>query len=170
MFCLRRKVFRRTYNLAVLMRQVVLGVANRRFVRKAVTGGLGRRVALRFVAGEDLSHALEVIRGLNGMGAEVSIDFLGENVVASAQAEEATEACAQAIDLIHTERLRANLSVKLTQLGVDIDAAQAHANAERLVARAAEAGTSVTLDMEDHSYTDRTIDVCLRLNRAHPGA
>jgi proline dehydrogenase len=152
------------------MRSVVLGIANRRFVRKAVTGGLGRRVALRFVAGEDLSHALDVIRSLNRMGADVSIDFLGENVVASAQAKEATEVCAQAIDLIHAEQLHANLSVKLTQLGLDIDAAQAYANAERLVGRAAESGTAVTLDMEDHPYTDRTIDAYLRLARAQPGA
>ena len=101
------------------MRSVVLGIANRRFVRKAVTGGLGRRVALRFVAGEDLSHALDVIRSLNRMGADVSIDFLGENVVESRQAREAMEVSEAVINMIHTEHLRANLSVKPCAGGED---------------------------------------------------
>jgi proline dehydrogenase len=139
-------------------------------VRKAVTGGLGRRVALRFVAGEDLEHAVEVIRTLNRTGAAVSIDFLGENVVDPGQAKAAVRVCLEAIDRVQAERLRANLSIKLTQLGLDVDASDAFGNAEQVVARAAEAGTSVTLDMEDHRYTDRTIDACLRLARSHPEA
>src|ERR1041384_1441376 len=78
------------YHRAVL-RTVVLGVANRPAVRRAVTGGLGRRVALRFVAGEDLEHALSTIRRLNESGATVSIDCLGENVTDLDQAAAARD-------------------------------------------------------------------------------
>ena len=66
-----------------MLRSVVLSVANRPAVRKAVTGGIGRRVALRFVAGEELDHAIKVVEELNERGFDVSLDYLGENVTAT---------------------------------------------------------------------------------------
>jgi proline dehydrogenase len=152
-----------------VLRQVVLGIAERRSVRKLATGGVGRRVALRFVAGETLDQALEVIRSLNARGAEVSIDHLGENVTDPSMAERATQAYEQALNRIAAEALRANVSVKLTQMGLDVDGRLAYANVARVTSRARETGTTVTLDMEDHRYTDRTIDACLRLTGAFPG-
>jgi proline dehydrogenase len=153
-----------------VLRSVVLGVANRPAIKRAVTGGIGRKVALRFVAGEDLEHALEVIRSLNASGADVSIDHLGENVTDLTQAASAAGVYRAAIDHIRSDGLRANVSIKLTQMGLDVDQRAATSNVEALVAAAHAAGTSVTLDMEDHAYTDRTVDTCLRLARDHPGA
>jgi proline dehydrogenase len=153
-----------------VLRGTVLGIANRPWVRKVATGGLGRRVALRFVAGETLDDAIEVIARLNGMGASVSIDYLGENVADPSQARAAADVYREAIERIAGRGLDADVSVKLTQLGLDVDPSLAYANAESVVARAAVAGTAVTLDMEDHRSTDRTVDAALRLSGAHPGS
>lgn len=153
-----------------MLRQVVLGVANRRAVRRLATGGAGRRVALRFVAGEGLEDAMRVVRRLNADGFAVSLDCLGENVSDPAMAADAKKTYLASLDRIAADGSRASVSVKLTQMGLDVDAALARENTEALVARAAEAGTSVTLDMEDHRYTDRTIEMCVALAQAYPGA
>lgn len=121
-----------------MLRGLVLALANRQRVRRIVTGGAGRRVALRFVAGEELEDA-----------------------------RAAAEAYRSILARIEAAGLPADLSVKLTQMGLDIDPNVALGNAALVVLRAAEAGTSVTLDMEDHAYTDRTIEACLRLARVH---
>jgi proline dehydrogenase len=152
-----------------VFRRAVLGVANRKLLRRAVTGGAGRRVALRFVAGEDLEDAVAVTRSLNEAGATVSLDYLGENVAERVQAEAATDTYRRTLDRVDEESLDAGVSVKLTQIGLDLDPELAHRNAEAVVARAARAGRAVTLDMEDHRYTERTVEECLRLAEAHPG-
>jgi proline dehydrogenase len=134
-----------------------------------VTGGVGRRVALRFVAGEDLEDALAVVKSLNERDMSASLDYLGENIHDAAAAQAAADTYRKAIERISSAGLRANLSVKLTQLGLDLDPEVALGNAALVAARAAEADTTLTLDMEDHRYTDRTIDTCLRLAHRYPG-
>lgn len=150
------------------IRSVILAVANRPIVKRLVTGGVGRRMALRFVAGEDLEDALKVVKALNERGMTASIDYLGENVTDAAAAQAATRVYLSAIDRISSTGLRANLSAKLTQMGLDIDEEFALGNAAVVAARAAEAGSTLTLDMEDHRYTDRTIDTALRLAHRYP--
>jgi proline dehydrogenase len=152
-----------------VLRAFILGIADNPLVKRIATSGIGRAVALRFVAGEDLSQALDVIRKLNAAGSTVSIDHLGENVTDLDQAKAATEVTLRALDAIEAESLKANVSIKLTQLGLDVDREAALANVEQIVARAATARTTVTLDMEDHRYTDRTIDTCVALAAEHPG-
>ncbi|HVL32049.1 MAG TPA: proline dehydrogenase family protein [Actinomycetota bacterium] len=153
-----------------MLRDLVLGIANSKAIRSAVTGGLGRKVALRFVAGETLDDAITAVAALNADGFDVSLDHLGENISDVAQADSATQMYLAAIDRIEGGNLRANVSVKLTQLGLDLDEGLATAGAHAIVARAASVGTSVTLDMEDHRYTDRTIDACIALSRRFPHA
>jgi proline dehydrogenase len=150
-------------------RGLVLALAGHPAVRRLVTGGVGRPVALRFVAGEELEDALAVVKALNARGAGASLDYLGENVRDAAAAHAAAEVYRTAIERVEAAGLRATLSVKLTQLGLDIDPEVALGNAALVVARAAEGDSSVTFDMEDHRYTDRTIDACLRLAHRHPG-
>ena len=150
------------------LRSFILAVANRPIVRRLVTGGVGRRVALRFVAGEDLEDALKVVKGLNERGMTASIDHLGENVTDATAAQAATDVYRNAIERVEAAGLRANLSVKLTQMGLDIDEEFALGNAAVVAARTAEAGSTVTLDMEDHRYTGRTIDTALRLAHRYP--
>jgi proline dehydrogenase len=153
-----------------VLRSIVLGVANRRFARRMATGGLGRRVALRFVAGEDVDHAINAIRAINEEGASASVDYLGENVTDLEQAKAAAGVYLATLDRIATEGLSSGISVKLTQLGLDIDGSHAFDLIEGIVARAAEIRTAVTLDMEDHRYTERTVETAVRLGTSHPGA
>ncbi|MGZ4141907.1 MAG: proline dehydrogenase family protein [Actinomycetota bacterium] len=153
-----------------MFRSVVLGVANRRFVRRAVTGGIGRKVALRFVAGEDLDHAIDAIRTISQTHMTVTLDHLGENVTEIEQAKAAAGVYLAALDRIAAEQLPSGISVKLTQLGLDVDPGQAFDLVQGVVARAAEAKIAVTLDMEDHNYTERTVEIALRLGRSYPGA
>jgi proline dehydrogenase len=152
-----------------VLRSVVLGVANRKFVRRLATGGLGRKVALRFVAGEDIDHAIDAIRAVNEEGASASVDYLGENVTDLEQAKAAASVYLATLDRIATEGLSAGISVKLTQLGLDVDGSHAYDLIEGIVARAAEIRTNVTLDMEDHRYTERTVETAVRLSTSHPG-
>ena len=152
-----------------MLRSLILGITNRPFVRRMATGRAGRRVARRFVAGEDIEDALKVVKTLNERGMTASLDYLGENVTDAAAAQAATDVYRSAIERIEAAGLRGNLSVKLTQMGLDLDPEVALGNTALVVARAAEADSSVTLDMEDHRYTDLTIDTCLRLAHHHPG-
>lgn len=135
-----------------------------------MTGGAGRQVALRFVAGEKLEDAIEVTRALNRDGADVSLDHLGEGITDPGRAKAAAGSYLAALAEITRYSLSANLSVKLTQLGLDVDPGACAVHAEEITAAAAAAGTSVTLDMEDHHYTDRTLTACISLARAHPFA
>src|SRR5687767_11939438 len=100
------------------MRSALLRIAHYPVVRRIATGGVGRRVSLRFVAGEDLDEALAVTKALNGRGMMVSLDHLGENVTDAAEALRATEDYLKAIERIEAAGLTANISVKLTQLGL----------------------------------------------------
>jgi proline dehydrogenase len=151
-----------------MLRNLILAVTNRPLIRRVATGPVGKRVALRFVAGEDIEDALEVVKALNERGLTASLDYLGENVRDAAAAQVAADTYRAAIERIEAAGLRANLSVKLTQMGLDLDPEVALGNAAVVAARAAEADTTVTLDMEDHRYTDRTIDTCLRLAHRYP--
>lgn len=150
------------------MRRFIMAVADLPAVRRLMTGGAGRRVALRFVAGEDLEDALKVVKALNERDMTASIDYLGENVTDAAKAAAATEAYLEAIQRVEAAGLRANQSAKLTQMGLDIDEEVALGNAAVVAARAAEGGSTLTLDMEDHRYTGRTIDTALRLAHRYP--
>jgi len=153
-----------------MLRSVVLGVANRGAIRRAVTGGLGREVALRFVAGEQLGDAIETVREINRAGAAVSLDHLGEGITDPNQAQSAAESYLDTLRRIAADGLVANVSVKLTQLGLDVDPGACNGYAARIVEAAAAAGTTATFDMEDHHYTDRTIETTIELARRHPGA
>jgi len=151
-----------------MLRNLILGITNRPTVRRLATGRAGRVVARRFVAGETIDDALGVVRGLNERGMTASLDYLGENVHDSAAAVAAAGTYRSALEQISTARLRANLSVKLTQMGLELDPEVALGNAALVAARAAEADTTVTLDMEDHRFTELTVDTCLRLAHRYP--
>lgn len=151
------------------MRGLILGVAERPFIRGLATGGAGRRVALRFVAGETIDDGMSVARRLQSDGFSVSLDYLGENVTSLAEAQDATKVYLELIERLASDSVNGNVSVKLTQLGLDVDEDAAMANALALTELAAAKQSSVTLDMEDHRYTDRTIEACLKLDAQYPG-
>lgn len=151
-----------------MMRSAVLSVTERSSIRRLVTETrAGRAVAERFVAGDTLPDAVAVARSLNAAGMVVSLDHLGEHVRAIEEAERATGAYLECLEAIASEELDANISVKLTQLGMGLDDGVASANLERLAAAAAASGTTVTVDMEESAHTGTTIDIYEAVQRIH---
>lgn len=143
-----------------MMRAAVLSVTERTAIRRLVTETrMGRAVAERFVAGDRLSDAVAVTHALNEAGMTVSMDHLGEHVAAIDEAERATGAYLDCLDAIEDEGLDANISVKLTQLGMGLDDDVAAKNLERLAVAANRAGTTVTVDMEESEHTSTTIAI-----------
>lgn len=121
------------------------------------TSSLAQRLATRFVAGETLDQALAVARKLNAEGITVTLDHLGESVSTLAEAAEARDVYLRTLDAIHTHGIQGNVSLKLTQFGLDLSYEQCLANLDQLVRRAAELGSFVRVDMESSGYTDRTL-------------
>jgi proline dehydrogenase len=138
----------------------LLYLSRRRGVQRFVSGNpIAFRAASRFVAGSTLEEALAVARDLNARGIEVSLDHLGENVTAVADARQATEDYLAAFERIARGNLRANVSVKLTQLGLDVDEALCRSLLEQIVRRADHLHNFVRVDMEGSAYTQRTLDI-----------
>lgn len=127
---------------------------------------LVRHLADRYMAGETLEDAVAAVRRLNGQGTMATIDVLGEFIRTPAEAEATATAYERVLDAIAAERLDANVSVKLSGLGIEID----HALAERMMARVLDSserhGIFVRIDMEDSALTDRTLRVYRDLREA----
>jgi proline dehydrogenase len=124
-----------------------------------------RRTAWRFVAGETLNDAIRAAREANLQGIKASLDLLGENTLSREDAVKATEEILGMLDRIQTEKVDCNVSVKLTQLGLDLDTDFCRQNLTRIVGHAAELGSFIRVDMEDSNYTGRTLDVVLQTHR-----
>ena len=128
---------------------------SRRLQNAALHHPVLRRAALRFVAGERLPDALEAIRRLNAAGLTATVDFLGEGVTTAARAEASGDTYIRILDALREGGVQSNLSLKLTQLGLDVDPPLCRAILRRILDRAGE--TFVRIDMESSQYTDRTL-------------
>ena len=149
----------------------LLAVTNRSTVRKLFAESTtGRRLSLRFVAGETLDEAAAAARKLNEAGAQVSLDHLGEHVAGTDAAAEARDDYLECLDRIHADRLDANISVKLTQLGLGLNDDLAVESLRALAARAAEGGTTVTVDMEESELVERTVTAFEAVQSEHGNA
>ena len=105
-----------------MLRSILLYLSDKETPKKILTGhALGRRMAARFIAGEELEDALQVVRRLNAEGFMVTLDLLGESVQGAAEAEAACQAYVHILDRLAVEGLNSHVSVKLTQLGLAID-------------------------------------------------
>jgi proline dehydrogenase len=124
-------------------------------VPKAIVG----RVARRYVAGEKLDDALAVVEQLAGEGAMATLDLLGEEVSERSKATAATDEYVRMLDDIAARSLPSNVSIKLTSLGLQVDADFCRDNVLRIVTAAARHGNFVRIDMEDHTTTDRTLAI-----------
>jgi proline dehydrogenase len=131
---------------------------------------LGRRVALRFVAGERLEEGIGAARSLDRRGIAAMLDHLGENVTSVAQASTAADGYVLALKRIReSEGLDCNIAIKLTQLGLDLSMDLCLENTERVLAAAEPAGIQVMIDMESSEYVDRTLEALRRLRVRHDG-
>jgi proline dehydrogenase len=143
-----------------LIVKVVLAITRWRWVRWLFTETrVGRRVALRFVAGETLDEAVVAARRCNEAGLTVSLDHLGEHVTDRRTAEAARDDYLACLDRIAAEGLDANISIKLTQLGLGLDDDLCAQSLEALANRAAELSLTVTIDMEESAHTSVTLDM-----------
>jgi proline dehydrogenase len=124
----------------------------------------------RFVAGQRTADALRVTRELVGDGLKVTLDYLGEDTLTADQAEHTRDEYAKLLGQLQEAELApaAEVSVKLSALGQKFDEKLAEANARTICAAAAAAGTTVTLDMEDHETTDSTLEMLSRLRSDYP--
>jgi proline dehydrogenase len=141
-----------------LLRAPVLKVTEASWFRRAATGGLGWRVASRFVAGDTLDAAIETARALDRRRSATILDHLGENVTVPEHAAQALAAYLRALERVETEQtLDVAISVKLTQLGLDFSNELTIANLGAVVEAAN--GRLVMIDMESSPYVDRTLEV-----------
>lgn len=124
----------------------------------------GRRISSRFVAGMQVEDAIQACRELNAKGMYVTLDALGENVHTETQARDSGATYDRLLDAIEKEHLDANVSLKLTQMGMDLSPALTEEIVGALVQRAAAMGSFVRLDMEGTPYTDATIAMTQRLH------
>jgi len=121
------------------------------------TSAMARRLAARFVAGDALADGLEAGRRINREGIAVTFDRLGESVTSLAEAEVSRDEYLRVLDEISNHHLDANVSIKLTQFGMDISEQACRANVEQLVRSARDRNGFVRIDMESSEYTDRTL-------------
>jgi proline dehydrogenase len=143
-----------------LLKGTLLYLANRRPVyRMVMRHDLLRGLTQRYVAGEELEDGVVVAETLNTQGLLVSLDHLGESVSNPAAAGRATTAYLDALEAISTEQVEGNISLKLTQLGLDLSHELCVTHLRSILERARELDTFVRIDMESSAYTQRTLDV-----------
>ncbi len=130
---------------------------------------MGQRLSSRFVAGMSVEAALEAAAAANREGITASLDSLGESVLDAAQAEASAAVYHRLLDEIARRGLKANVSVKLTQVGMDLDPALAERIVGEMVAHADRTDSFVRIDMEGSEYTEATIALTERLNARWPG-
>jgi proline dehydrogenase len=145
------------------MRALLLFLAQREGIKKFILRfRIFRKTAFRFVAGETLPDALRAVHEANRLGMRASLDLLGENVQSRDHARHATQEVLEMLDAIHAEKADCNISVKLTQLGLDLDREFCYQNLREIVTRAASQGNFVRVDMEGSRYTQPTLDLVFR--------
>ena len=141
-----------------MLRSFLIYLSKASWAQKFVSSwGLAWKTASRFVAGTRIEDAIVAIRELNAKGINVTLDHLGENTSKPEEASEATDEILNTLDEINKSKLCANVSIKLTQIGLGLDENLCGQNLERIIAKAKEYGNFIRIDMEDTPYTDKTI-------------
>ncbi|HUS16765.1 MAG TPA: proline dehydrogenase family protein [Chloroflexia bacterium] len=147
-----------------MLRQGFLTLSQSKGLRDfAVANPLARKVARRFVAGEQLDEAVRVIADLNRRGMFATFDLLGENVNTREDADATADAYLALLDAIERNKLKSNVSLKLTAMGLDLGESIAVDNLRRILDRARQYGKFVRIDMEGSEYTDVTLAIFRRL-------
>ena len=151
-----------------MLRALFISLSESRWLRgMAERSGVGRRLSSRFVAGTQVEDALRVTQVVNRAGLSVSVDNLGENVTNADEACDSAQLYHQMLDEISSRGLNANVSLKLTHMGLDVDEQLARDLVTGLVAKAAamQPPNFVRVDMEGSPYTQRTLDFVHELHR-----
>src|ERR1700744_1294749 len=158
-----------------ISRSMFIALSRNKALRQFMeNSSFGVRLSSRFVAGKTVNEVLAAAAAVNRQGISTTLDSLGENVHSPQEAQQAAEVYHRLLDAIQQRQLDANVSVKLTQMGMDLDPELAYAMAASLVTHAVAAKTFVRIDMEGSDYTQATIDMVSKLNalnanRGHVG-
>lgn len=151
-----------------VLRAFFIALSESRSLRRiAESSRIGQRTSSRFVAGKEVSDAIRAAAAVNQFGAGVSIDNLGENVTNAEEARASAQLYHSLLDEIAARKLNANVSLKLTHMGLDVDEKMAYDIVRGLVAKAANMSPKnfVRVDMEGSPYTQRTLDFVHELHR-----
>lgn len=125
-------------------------------------------LAKRYIAGANMEDAVKAAERLNSLSIAATIDNLGENVSSAKEAEDAVGEYISLLALIKQSRVHSAISLKLTHLGLDLSEAIAIKNAEAVIRKAAELNNFVRFDMEGSEYTQKTLDIFLKLRSGYP--
>jgi proline dehydrogenase len=148
-----------------IVRSLLIFLSRRKLLRKWMeTSTLAKRFSARFIAGSNLDEALAVCRELNAENITVTLDVLGESISTLDEAAGARDAYLRAISSIHEKRIQGNVSLKLSQFGIDLSGDVCRANVGQLVEKAAALDSFVRVDMESSKYVDRTLDLVCDLH------
>jgi proline dehydrogenase len=143
-----------------ILRDTFLAMSTNSLVRRFVVAfPLSRIVSRRFVAGETLDEAIQVVKKLNAQNMQVTFDQLGESVSRESEAREAKEGYLRALDAIAVNKVSSHVSVKLTQMGLDLSPDLCLDNMRQIITRAKAIGTFVRIDMEDSARTQATLNI-----------
>lgn len=148
------------------LRKAILASSGSPRVRRFADRHGLRLGASRFVAGEDLNACVAVLHRLNERGLYANTTLLGEDVLDEAEARAVADEYLVIVQRLHDEELRANVALKLTHLGLDVDEELGYENVARVVQRAAELGTFIRIDMEYSALVDPTLRFYRRLREA----
>ena len=159
-----RPILRQVYWMPILRSTLIALSRNTRLRSFCERSSLGHQLSSRFVAGMEIDEALNVATAVNKQGMHVTLDSLGESVVSAEAAHKAAEIYHQLLDAIAERRLDANISVKLTQMGLGLDPQLAESIATSLAEHAQATGNFLRIDMEDSPLTQITIDIVRRIN------
>lgn len=151
------------------MRSLFIKLSESRRLRGiAEDSAIGRKLSRRFVAGTTIQDALQATREVNALGLSVSVDNLGENVTSIEEAKHSAQLYHEMLEAIQENGLNANVSLKLTHMGLDVDPGVARMVTQEIVEHAARLGSFVRVDMEGSAYTQKTLDFVRELH-AVPG-
>ena len=153
-----------------ILRSAFIALSRNRSLRDFCENSrIGVRLSSRFIAGMEIEDALRVAESVNGQGMTVTLDSLGESVTTEAEAHKAADVYHRLLDLLAERKLKANISIKLTQMGLELSPTFAETIAWNLAQHAKSTGNFVRVDMEDSNLTQLTLDIVRRL-QARPEA
>ena len=143
-----------------MLRSFLIYLSKAAWAQKLVTSwGFAWRAASRFVAGEKPEDAIRAVRELNAKGINATLDHLGEHTSTAEEADKATDDIVAILNEIDKAGVKANVSIKLTQIGMGLDEEICRQNLVRILEQARQHGNFVRIDIEDTPYTDVTISI-----------
>jgi len=154
-----------------MIRKLLSSLSRQPWVRKfAMSTPILRDMAWRFVAGESQEEGLEAVRGLNAKGIKGTLNFIGTHVRSEKEARRAADTAIECLQRIQAGGLDTHLSLKLTQIGLDIDEDLCRRELRRIIESAHACGNFVRIDMEESPYVEETLRLFEEVHREHPGS